>query len=492
MKNKIRIWAALCVAACTITFFACDDEKDITYKGNLDLNLLGIKQASEIWDGTKCNVTTNIQQPKEGESQKVDNFSYRLNLALYQNRKAEKDATVDLVIAIDSLNKAIAMVGTSSIYDVFKDVELLPEEYYNLSASKMELSADSKISEEVELNVYSTKLITLIQDERKKSATFVLPIQVQNSSSYTINGKTNTIMFFFNVTYVAPANPEDYVADGEGVPDDHTLEGGYKLLWHDEFNGTGAPNAEMWRFEEGFQRNEEDQWYKKENAEMKENALVFTAKQERVKNPNYNPNATGGNSWKQTREYAEYTSACVVATNNYAFKYGRLIVRAKVPIEQGGWPAIWSTGNWYEWPLGGEIDILEFYKEKIHANLCWGGSSRWNGTWNSANYPITDFTSKDAKWAEKYHIWRMDWDEKYICIYLDDVLLNKTDLSTTNNKGDHGAGDGGNINPFSNNIEGFGQLMMLNLAIGGNNGRPIEATFPLEYRVDYVRVYQKQ
>ena len=328
-----------------------------------------------------------------------------------------------------------------------------------------------------------------IAEEYKKDMKFVLPVRIQNSTSYAINGKTNTIMFFFNVTYVDPG-PE-YVADGEGVPDDHTLEGGYKLLWHDEFNGTGAPNAEMWRFEEGFQRNEEDQWYKKENAEMKENALVFTAKQERVKNPNYNPNATGGNSWKQTREYAEYTSACVVATSNYAFKYGRLIVRAKIPIEQGGWPAIWSTGNWYEWPLGGEIDILEFYKEKIHANLCWGGSKRWDGSWNSANYPITDFTSKDAKWAEKYHIWRMDWDEKYIRIYLDDVLLNETDLSTTNNKGDHGAGDGGNINPYSNDMVGFGQLMMLNLAIGGVNGRPVEATFPLEYRVDYVRVYQK-
>ena len=40
-------------------------------------------------------------------------------------------------------------------------------------------------------------------------------------------------------------------------------------------------------------------------------------------------------------------------------------------------------------------------------------------------------------------------------------------------------------------MKGFGQCMMLNLAIGGNNGRPIEATFPLEYRVDYIRVYQK-
>ena len=85
----------------------------------------------------------------------------------------------------------------------------------------------------------------------------------------------------------------------------------------------------------------------------------------------------------------------------------------------------------------------------------------------------------------------MDWDEEYIRIYLDDKLLNQTDLSTTVNKGDHGAGDGGSINPYSNNFNGFGQLLMLNLAIGGINATPIEATFPLEYCVDYVRIYQK-
>ena len=60
--------------------------------------------------------------------------------------------------------------------------------------------------------------------------------------------------------------------------------------------------------EKVFQRNEEDQWYKKENVEMKKNAFVFTAKQERVKNPNYNPNATGGNSWKQAHWNMQYTS----------------------------------------------------------------------------------------------------------------------------------------------------------------------------------------
>ena len=307
MKTKIKNWAVLCMIACSVIFAACDDDKDFSYKGNLDLNLLSIKQARDLWDGTKCNVTTSIKQPLVGEEQKVDEFNYRLSLTLYQNRQATKDATVDLAIASDSLNKAIAMAGMSSAYAIYKDVELLPEGYYNFSANKVTLNAGEKQSEEVELNVDCSQLIKWVQNERGKSVTFVLPVQIQNSTSYGINDKTNTIMFFFDVTYVSP----EYIADGEGVPDDHELEGGYRLVWHDEFNGTGAPNTDMWRFEEGFQRNEEDQWYKKDNAEMKENALVFTAKQERVKNPNYNPNATGGNSWKQTREYAEYTSACV-------------------------------------------------------------------------------------------------------------------------------------------------------------------------------------
>ena len=43
MKNKIKIWVALCVAACSITFSACDEDNDFGYNGKLSLNYLGIK-----------------------------------------------------------------------------------------------------------------------------------------------------------------------------------------------------------------------------------------------------------------------------------------------------------------------------------------------------------------------------------------------------------------------------------------------------------------
>ena len=77
----------------------------------------------------------------------------------------------------------------------------------------------------------------------------------------------------------------------------------------------------------------------------------------------------------------------------------------------------------------------------------------------------------------------MDWDEQAIRIYLDDELLNEIPLSKTINEGTKAKG----FNPFTQE-----QYILLNLAMGGNNGGPIDDTaLPMRYEVDYVRVYQK-
>ena len=180
-----------------------------------------------------------------------------------------------------------------------------------------------------------------------------------------------------------------------------------------------------------------------------------------------------------------------------------MVVRAKIPTTSGSWPAIWTTGgstnSWcWEWPLGGEIDIMEFYNERLHANVCWASDTRWVGKWQSYNCPLTDFTSVDKEWSKKYHVWRMDWEDDFIRLYLDDELMNEIALDNTGN-GTGGLSDwwrGSWRNPFrdeGNSGEGFGQQIFLNLAIGGiNGGTPDVSQFPLEYYVDYVRVYQKK
>ena len=43
------------------------------------------------------------------------------------------------------------------------------------------------------------------------------------------------------------------------------------------------------------------------------------------------------------------------------------------------------------------------------------------------------FHRKDPDWKDKFHVWRMDWDEKEIKLYVDDELLNEVALSETVN-----------------------------------------------------------
>lgn len=376
MKSRIKWLAVVCMTALTIGFWGCDDGYDLTYKGSLDLNLLGLKQASALWDGNECNLFTELKKANK----EADNFSYKLNLAFYQDKKADKDVAVNLIVNKDSLSKVIAKAGEGGIYEKYKDAELLPGEFYLLPSDKMELLAGTKQSDDLELLVYAEKLISLAQEE-ERDITFVLPLKIVDSSSYAINDKTNSLMLFFQVKYVEPETGPEYLPDPNPAPE--KISDKLKLVWNEEFNYEGIPNPDVWRFEEGFQRNQELQWYSDKNGVCDGEVLVITGKRERVDNPNYQ---SGSTDWKTNREFAEYTSSSIV-TKNYRFRQGTMLVRAKIPTESGAWPAIWTTGgsndSWcWEWPLGGEIDILEYYfvngVQSLHANACWGSDTRWS------------------------------------------------------------------------------------------------------------------
>ena len=77
MKNNIKWLAAVYMAIFTIGFYSCDDGYDLTYKGGLGLNLLELKQASELWNGRECNLFTELSK----SNKEADNFSYKLNIA---------------------------------------------------------------------------------------------------------------------------------------------------------------------------------------------------------------------------------------------------------------------------------------------------------------------------------------------------------------------------------------------------------------------------
>src|SRR4051794_21954033 len=82
----------------------------------------------------------------------------------------------------------------------------------------------------------------------------------------------------------------------------------WRLVWSDEFDADGRPDPRNWRYETGFVRNQELQWYQPENARCEGGRLILEGRRERKRNPRYEP---GSADWKSNREYAGYTSACV-------------------------------------------------------------------------------------------------------------------------------------------------------------------------------------
>ena len=252
---------------------------------------------------------------------------------------------------------------------------------------------------------------------------------------------------------------------------------GYKLAWADEFNKDGKPDTANWRYEKGFVRNEELQWYQEENAFCKDGLLVIEGRKERVPNPSYK---AGSSNWKTKREIIQYTASSINTSGKHSWQYGRFIMRGKIDISAGLWPAWWTLGVNGQWPSNGEIDIMEYYSNKLLFNIACGTSTTYKAEWYSNKFAADSMGGK--AWAEKFHIWRMDWDENAIALYLDDQLMNKVELNKLVNK------DGSNINPFKQP-----HYMLLNLALGGiNGGDPTLTKFPNRFEVDYVRVYQKQ
>ena len=255
----------------------------------------------------------------------------------------------------------------------------------------------------------------------------------------------------------------------------------YELAWADEFDEDGAPDPEKWGFEEGFVRNGEIQWYQRENAYCKDGYLVLEAKAERKPNPDYVPGST---NWRTSREYIDYTSASLTTDGKKDFLYGAFEFRARIPVEKAAWPAVWTTGTSMPWPYNGEMDMLEFYRREdgptLFANFFWVGSSEKVIKENTSHTLLSHFTGKNPRWADEFHVWRVEWDKETITISVDGELLNTGKMREMLNGGDYQG-----KNPFMHP-----QRLRINLALRDEEYDKVNPLLlPYRMEIDYIRYY---
>ena len=126
-------------------------------------------------------------------------------------------------------------------------------------------------------------------------------------------------------------------------------------VWRDiDFARGDGLDADMWRFEQGFQRNREKQYYATANVELRDGVLVIEARRQEIANAAYRK---GARDWRHASSQAAYTSGAIVLRE--PFLYGRVEVVARSPSGLGVWPAIWLLPHDGSWPPeGGNINAF--------------------------------------------------------------------------------------------------------------------------------------
>ncbi len=238
-----------------------------------------------------------------------------------------------------------------------------------------------------------------------------------------------------------------------------TAPAGYKLVWHDEFDGNSIDRAN-WNFNEGAGGwgNGEAQFYtaRPENARIENGLLIIEARQEKY-------------------EGSYYTSARLKTQGLREFQYGRIEARLKVPSGAGFWPAFWMLGSSFDganWPDCGEIDIMEYVGRE--PDLVIGTA---HGPGYSGALGISQWNRREENIADDFHTYAIDWTPGHIDWYYDGVKYH------TVTRADVGDRTWVFDQPF---------FVILNLAVGGTLGGMIglDTAFPAQLQVDYVRVFQ--
>lgn len=257
-----------------------------------------------------------------------------------------------------------------------------------------------------------------------------------------------SVLRLFIVLLTIPARGEDQPAS---AVEESKSRPGWELTFHDDFDGEKLDYSKwMPKDPWGVVRNDELQGYWIKAFHPVDGILKIQAEHE----PSFYDGAK-----------REYRSGMMTTSGNFAQTFGRFEIRCKVPAGKGLWPAFWLLPDPPAWPP--EIDVLELLghePNKAYMSLHWPRPSQPD----ESDSVTEEFSGPD--FSQGFHTFAIEWEKDEIRWYIDDKLR----ASQTEH------------------IPQQPMFMLVNLAIGGWAGEPENSMFPVDFEVDFIKVWRKQ
>ena len=233
---------------------------------------------------------------------------------------------------------------------------------------------------------------------------------------------------------------------------------GYALVWEDNFNGT-ALNKKKWDLIPHM-------------AEQPDLELRYDDTAVKVNDGNVM--LTSGRVEEVDDKY--YTNASLTTSKTMAFKYGYVEMRAKVPFGKPAFPSFWMKSaeicNSTEF---GEIDIFECFANDTEIE---SAIHKWGESHISSDAGKYSFPSKIA--AENWHTYGLLWVPGQLKFLVDGAVFGTIDTT----------GKEYYVDDYYYLIINNYLYTKSGISKHGCNASASDA-YPINYEIDYVRLYQK-
>ena len=195
------------------------------------------------------------------------------------------------------------------------------------------------------------------------------------------------------------------------------------LVWSDEFETPGPVSVDATRWFHQTQLPLPGSWYngeiqhytdRLENAVVEDGVLKIIARRETFTDQGFTK---------------EFTSARL--NSKFAFQYGRVEIRAKLPTGVGTWPALWMLGKNIDedggywdilgfgtdpWPDCGEIDIMEHWGDnQDYISSAMHTPSSFGGTVNVGGRILPNASTE-------FHVYELEWTNEQMVFSVDGVV----------------------------------------------------------------------